>query len=64
MYAHQTSNLTPAEAATYLEISIATLYKLVKAGKIKPYKHSPRKVRYPKESLDLYLTKLNTAQEA
>lgn len=53
------STVTPAvwkkeDAARYLDISVVTLLRLVRAGEV-PHTRVGRSLRFTKESLDLYL---------
>lgn len=55
-----TTIATPAlfnqrEAAEYLRCSASTLFRLEKAGKLRPVRLSSRKLLYPQEMLDSIL---------
>jgi len=47
--------LKPADAAAYLGVSQSTLYRLVRAGKIRRAKLMPQTVRYEVRELDRFL---------
>jgi excisionase family DNA binding protein len=47
--------LKPAAAAAYLGVSQSTLYRLVKAGKLRRAKLAPQTARYEVAELDRFL---------
>ncbi len=50
--------LTIKEAAEYLKCHKATVYRLIKEGKVKAIKYSKRNIRIVQSDLDVYLTEL------
>lgn len=50
-----TPYMTTSEAATYLRISIRTIYHLTNIGRLKSIQHQPRgRLRFLKSDLDSY----------
>lgn len=51
--------LYPPSVARMLDVSLDTVYRLIRNGELEAIKTSLRKTRIPKLSLDEYLKKLN-----
>ena len=55
--------LTTKEACEYLNISRATLYKLIREGKLKPLKIG-RSTRFDRRDLDRFIESLKQAEDS
>ncbi len=52
--------LTPAQVAKRLSVSIFTVYRWIKAGKLKAIKFTPRVFRIDEKDLNQFLKKYKT----